>query len=62
MKAGFGYFAIVEYQASSADDPQFFLLASENYNYGAAVLASDSAVALGLAVRYVAFLSYLVGL
>ena len=49
MKAGFGYFAIVEYQASSADDPQFFLLASENYNYGAAVLASDSAVALGLA-------------
>ncbi len=49
MKAGFGYFAIVEYQASSADDPQFFLLASEARDYSAAVLASDSAVALGLA-------------
>jgi hypothetical protein len=48
MKGGFGYIAIVEYQASSADDPQFFLLASEARDFGAVVLASDTAVAYGL--------------
>lgn len=48
MRGGFGYMAMVEYQASSADDPQFFLLASEEFDYNAAALASDSAVALGL--------------
>jgi hypothetical protein len=49
MEGGFGYIAIVEYQASTADDPQFFILASEARNYSAQVLAMDTAVANGLA-------------
>ncbi len=49
MKAGFGYIAIVEYQASTADDPQFFILASEARDYAAQVLAMDTAVAQGIA-------------
>ncbi len=53
MRAGFGYIAIVEYQASTADDPQFFILASEDRDYGAQVLAMDTAVAQGLADQYV---------
>lgn len=53
MRAGFGYIAIVEYQASTADDPQFFILASEARDYGAQVLAMDTAVAQGLADQYV---------
>ncbi len=48
MKGGFGYIAIVEYQAATASDPQFFLLASEARDFGAVVLASDTAVAYGL--------------
>ncbi len=48
MKAGFGYIAIVEYQASVATDPQFFLLASEARDYGAQKLAMDTAFAKGL--------------
>ncbi len=48
MVGGFGYIAIVEYQAAAADDPQFFLLASEARDFGAVVLASDTAVAYGL--------------
>jgi len=48
MKAGFGYIAIIEYQASSAADPQFFLLASEDRNYSAQQFAMDSAVYYGL--------------
>jgi hypothetical protein len=49
MNGGMGYIAIVEYQAATADDPQFFLLASEARDFGAVVLASDTAVAYGLA-------------
>jgi Secretion system C-terminal sorting domain len=49
MQGGFGYIAIVEYQASVAADPQFFMLASEARNFGAQVLAMDTAVAQGLA-------------
>ena len=48
MKAGFGYMAIIEYQASSASDPQFFLLASEARNYNAQQLAMDSAFVNGI--------------
>lgn len=48
MRGGFGYIAIVEYQASTGEDPQFFLLASEERDYNAAVLAGDTAVAWGL--------------
>jgi len=53
MQGGFGYIAIVEYQASFATDPQFFILASEARNYGAQVLAMDTAVAFGLADQHV---------
>ena len=53
MEGGKGYIAIVEYQASTADDPQFFLLASEARDFGAVVLASDTAVAYGLADDYI---------
>ena len=49
MKGGFGYIAIVEYQASVSTDPQFFMLASEARDYGAQVLAMDTAVANNLA-------------
>lgn len=48
MKGGFGYIAIVEYQASVSTDPQFFILASEARNYGAQVLAMDTAVSWNL--------------
>jgi len=47
MKAGFNYIALVEYVAVSVDDPQFFLLASEDYKYSATVLASDTAFVNG---------------
>jgi hypothetical protein len=53
MQGGLGYIAIVEYQASFAADPQFFLLASEARNYGAQVLAMDTAVAYGLTDQHV---------
>jgi len=53
MRGGFGYIAIVEYQASTADDPQFFILASEARDYGAQVLAMDTAVANGLVDQHV---------
>ena len=49
MQGGFGYIVIVEYQASTSDDPQFFMLASEARDYNAAVLAADTMVAWGLA-------------
>jgi hypothetical protein len=52
MQGGFGYIAIVEYQASTADDPQFFMLASEARDYNAAVLAADTMVAWGLADQH----------
>lgn len=48
MRAGFQYIALVEYVATTADDPQFFLLASEERDYSAQVLAMDSAFAHGL--------------
>jgi len=48
MKAGFNYIALVEYVAATVDDPQFFLLASEDRNYNATVLASDTAFTKGL--------------
>jgi hypothetical protein len=49
MKAGFNYIALVEYVAVSIDDPQFFMLASEDYKYSATVLASDTAFVNGWA-------------
>jgi hypothetical protein len=55
MKAGFGYMAIIEYVATAATDPQFFMLASEARNYNAQELAMDSAVAKGLATMPVYF-------
>lgn len=48
MRAGFQYIALVEYVASTADDPQFFLLANDTRNFSAQVLAMDSAYAHGL--------------
>lgn len=47
MKAGFNYIALVEYVANTVDDPQFFMLASEDYHYSATVLASDTAFVNG---------------
>lgn len=47
MKAGFNYIALVEYVATTVDDPQFFMLASEDYKYSATVLASDTAFVNG---------------
>ncbi len=49
MKAGFNYIALVEYVAATTDDPQFFMLASEDRNYNATVLASDTAYVKGWA-------------
>ena len=48
MRAGFQYMALVEYVASTADDPQFFLLASEARDYNAQVLAMDTAFERGM--------------
>jgi hypothetical protein len=48
MKAGFNYIALVEYVATTVDDPQFFLLASEDRHFSSTVLASDSAFVKGL--------------
>jgi len=48
MKAGFNYIALVEYVATTATDPQFFLDASEDRDFSATVLASDSAFVKGL--------------
>jgi hypothetical protein len=48
MEAGLGYIAIIEYQATSEDDPQLFLLASEARDYTGQQIASDSAFAQGL--------------
>lgn len=47
LQPGRGYIAMIEYQASTADDPQFFMLASEARNYNAQLLAIDSAFADG---------------
>ncbi len=49
LQGGQQYMVVVEYVASVAADPQMFLLASEEWNYSAQVLAMDSAVAHGLA-------------
>lgn len=49
MRGGFGYIAMIEYVASTADDPQFFMLASEARNYNAQVLGMDSAFVKGIA-------------
>ncbi len=51
MDAGHGYMAIIEYQATSEDDPQFFILASEERDYIGQQIASDSAFAQGLIDR-----------
>jgi hypothetical protein len=48
MEAGLGYIAIVEYQADSEDDPDFFMLASDKRNYTPQQVAMDSAVVSGL--------------
>lgn len=48
MKGGFKYMVVVEYVATLATDPQFFLLASEERDYSAQELAMDSAFAKGL--------------
>ena len=49
MEAGLGYMVIVEYVASTSQDPQFFTLASDQHDYSAQQLAMDTAVAKGLA-------------
>ncbi len=51
MEAGHGYMAIIEYQATSQDDPQLFLLASEERDYTGQQVASDSAFAKGLIAK-----------
>jgi hypothetical protein len=51
MQGGTLYFAMVEYVATSAADPQFFILASDARNYNATTLASDTAYAKGLVSR-----------
>jgi len=48
MKAGFNYIALLEYIASTTDDPQFFISSSDERDYRATVLASDSAFVNGL--------------
>jgi len=48
MEGGKGYIAIVEYQAINADDPRFFILASEARDYRPQQLAMDTAFAHGL--------------
>ena len=48
MEAGHGYMAMIEYQATSQDDPQLFLLASEERDFTGQQIASDSAFAHGL--------------
>lgn len=48
MQGGLGYIAIVEYQAASENDPQFFMLASEARDYKGIQIASDSAYANGM--------------
>ncbi len=48
MKGGFTYMALVEYVATDAADPQFFMLASEDRNFNATTLASDSAFVQGI--------------
>jgi len=52
MKAGLGYMAIIQYQATFSTDPQFLLMGSDARDYSAAVLAMDTAVAQGLADDY----------
>ena len=48
MQGGKQYFAMIEYVANSVADPQFFLLAADDHNYGAQVLAMDSLFTLGV--------------
>lgn len=55
MRGGFMYMVIIEYVASVATDPQFFLLASEARDYSAQELAMDSAFAQGLSPMPVYF-------
>ena len=45
---GKNYMVMIEYKALSADDPQLFLLASEERDYTAQVVAMDSAYEQGL--------------
>jgi hypothetical protein len=49
MEGGIGYIVMIEYQAQSSDDPQFFMLASDARDYTPQQIAMDSAVAHGLA-------------
>ncbi|MFZ1677341.1 MAG: hypothetical protein WAT91_08715, partial [Saprospiraceae bacterium] len=51
MKAGFGYMAVIEYQAVDATSPVLFLQASEARDYSATNLAFDSAYTAGLTDR-----------
>jgi hypothetical protein len=55
MESGKGYFAIIEYQALTAEDPIFFMLASEARNYTPQQIAMDSALIHGLADKAVYF-------
>ncbi|MEO6132259.1 MAG: hypothetical protein ABIQ02_10455, partial [Saprospiraceae bacterium] len=55
MRGGFTYMVIIEYVASLATDPQFFLLASAERDYTAQELAMDTAFALGLSPMPVYF-------
>lgn len=60
VKAGKTYMVVVEYVATVANDPQFFLLADDTHNYNAQTLAIDSAIAHGLTTqhRYVTVLGF----
>jgi hypothetical protein len=48
MEGGFGYIAMVEYQAFAATDPKMFLLVSQERDYSALNLAFDLAFDAGL--------------
>ncbi len=47
LQDGGTYIAMVEYQANTGDDPQFFMLASEAVNYSPITFAMDSAFIKG---------------
>lgn len=51
LEGGFGYIAIIEYQAFTVEDPVLWLLASDARDYGATNLAFDQAFDAGLVDR-----------
>ncbi len=48
VRKGFHYIAVVEYVASTPEDPQFFMLANDTRDFSAQIQAIDSAFAKGL--------------